>query len=62
MVSLNELCELNGSQSNSLHQACALPRAPADMAPLPEAHAEIAFDSSWEALLAGTAAAENWGD
>lgn len=54
MVSLNELCGLADPLNSSLQQACALPRSPADMAPLPEPHTDIAFDSSWEALLAGT--------
>lgn len=55
MVSLNELCDRADPLNASLRQACALPRSPADMAPLPEPHTtDVAFDSSWEALLAGT--------
>jgi hypothetical protein len=63
MISLNELCTLGDpltTSSDSLHQACAQPRTPADMTPLPEPHMEIAFDSSWEALLSGNDAVENW--
>lgn len=56
MVSLNELCDRADPLNPSLQQACALPRSPADMAPLPEPHTDVAFDSSWEALLAGTPA------
>jgi hypothetical protein len=63
MVSLNELCTRTTDSLNpSLRQACALPRAPADMAPLPEPHADIAFDSSWEALLEGSPEVMPWGD
>ncbi|GEM_PF-2820501 len=60
MITLNELCKL-ASNSNattvSLGHACALPRSPVDMRPLPEPHCEFAFDSSWEALFTGTDAA-----
>jgi hypothetical protein len=55
MVSLNELCDSAAPLNTSLRQACALPRSPADMTPLPEPHTDIAFDSSWEALLVDTA-------
>lgn len=57
MVSLSELCNLAGpldTTNSSLRQACALPRSPVDMNPLPEPHLGVSFDSSWEALLAGT--------
>lgn len=63
MISLDELCTRGDpltTTSDSLHQACALPRTPADMAPLPEPRMEVAFDSSWEALLTGNDAIENW--
>lgn len=63
MISLNELCLFGDpltTSSDALHQACALPRSPADMTPLPEPHMEIGFDSSWEALLSGNDAVENW--
>lgn len=53
MVSLNELCDRADPLNTSLRQACAWPRSPADMTPLPEPHTDIAFDSSWEALLVG---------
>lgn len=62
MVSLNELCDLADPLNSSLRQACALPRSPADMAPLPEPHTDVAFDSSWEALLTGTPAISDSGD
>lgn len=62
MVSLNELCDLAAPLNSSLQQACALPRSPADMAPLPEPHTDVAFDSSWEALLVGTPAVTKPGD
>jgi hypothetical protein len=61
MVSLNDLCNLTNPldpRTASLRQACALPRSSADMRPLPEPHAEVAFDSSWEALFAGSDAME----
>ena len=54
MLSLNELCSQADHLNPSLSQACALPRAPSDMAPLPEPHADVSFDSSWEALFEGT--------
>lgn len=64
MVSLNELCMLGDpldTSSASLHEACAQPRTAADMAPLPDPHMEVAFDSAWEALLSGNDAVNNWG-
>lgn len=57
MVTFNELCNASaelGKTSGPLHEACALPRSPADMCPLPKPHAEVAFDSSWDALLTGS--------
>lgn len=54
MVTLNQLCDasaLTGSADVSLLSACALPRTPADMAPLPVPHAEYPFDSCWETLF-----------
>lgn len=57
MYTLNDICHIaNLSENGSapLRHACASPRSAADMAPLPAPHAESAFDSSWEALLAGT--------
>lgn len=57
MVSLNELCKNTARLSTAtaaLRHACALPRSPADMCPLPEPHAELPFDSSWETLFSGT--------
>ena len=60
MVSLNELCNITAGLStttDALRQACALPRTPSDMAPLPEPDGECSFDSSWEALFTGTAEA-----
>lgn len=54
MVTLNELCNDMAGMSTAnaaLQQACALPRSPVDMRPLPEPHAEAPFDSSWETLL-----------
>jgi len=59
MVTLNELCNENsvfGSSTDPLREACALPRSPEDMKPLPLPHAEEAFDSSWESLLSGVGA------
>ena len=56
MVTLNDLCNSaleSGTATELLHQACALPRTPCDMQPLPEPHIELSFDSSWETLLAG---------
>jgi hypothetical protein len=64
MISFDELCRLGdplNTSSESLHQACSQPREAADMNPLPDPHMEIAFDSSWEALLSGNDAVENWG-
>lgn len=60
MNTLNELCtiaERTGSASFPLRQACAHPRSAADQRPLPVPNSESAFDSSWEALLPGGAAA-----
>jgi hypothetical protein len=57
MVTLDQLCSLSenlGTTTDSLRCACASPRSPVDMSPLPEPHEEFAFDSSWEALFAGT--------
>jgi hypothetical protein len=65
MITLNELCNRTaGSQttSDSLRHACALPRSPVDMAPLPEPHRESSFDSAWEALLSGTNVAAQEGE
>jgi len=65
MVSLNELCTIADplqTATESLHRACASPRTPADMNPLPDPHLDVSFDSSWEALLAGTGAVEHWGE
>lgn len=55
MVTLNELCNamsVLNTTDGPLHEACALPRLPADMRPLPEPQAEAAFDSSWEVMQA----------
>ena len=59
MKTLNDLCKSIPADdaSESLRQACALPRVPADMQPLPDPHAEAAFDSSWETLQAAADAA-----
>jgi len=57
MISLNELCDLAGPLDTTnapLRQACASPRSPVDMDPLPEPHLDVAFDSSWDVLLTGT--------
>jgi len=57
MITFDSLCSLVAIQSTSsvlLHQACTLPRSPADPMPLPLPRAEFAFDSSWEAIFAGT--------
>jgi hypothetical protein len=57
MVTLHELCSLTAelnTTSPSLREACSGPRSPVDMTPLPEPHRAFAFDSSWEALFAGT--------
>jgi hypothetical protein len=62
MVSLNELCDLPDPPNSLLRQACALPRTPSDMNPLPEPHLDALFDSSWEALLMGTSLMEKWSD
>ncbi len=56
MLTLNDLCNsalAAGTATESLRHACSLPRSGSDMSPLPEPHAESAFDSSWENLLAG---------
>jgi hypothetical protein len=65
MVTLNELCNSTsvfGSSTDPLREACALPRSPEDMKPLPLPHAEEAFDSSWETLLAGVGAEQRKDD
>ena len=57
MITFDSLCRLAAGQSASsvlLRQACTLPRSPADQMPLPLPGAEFAFDSSWEAIFAGT--------
>lgn len=56
MPTLQELCsiaERSHVAAAPLLQACASPRSVADLTPLPAAHNEAAFDSSWEVLLAG---------
>lgn len=57
MPTLHEICQIieasgDASSESPLQHACALPRSAADLTPLPEAHSEIAFDSSWDVLLA----------
>ncbi|HEY6896661.1 MAG TPA: hypothetical protein VI279_05315 [Rhodocyclaceae bacterium] len=61
MVTLDQLCSLSehlDGATDSLRCACAAPRSPVDLRPLPEPHGEFAFDSSWEALFSGTGVAE----
>ena len=65
MITFNELCNQTAglhTTSASLRQACALPRSPVDMAPLPEPHREYSFDSAWEALFAGTDVVDQQGE
>ena len=55
MKTLNELCQsvvVKDVSKGPLHEACALPRSPTDMRPLPEPQAEASFDSSWEVMSA----------
>lgn len=53
MKTLNELCQSVLAQDagkGPLHEACALPRSPTDMRPLPQPETEASFDSSWEVV------------
>ncbi|MDP1526926.1 MAG: hypothetical protein Q8M20_14020 [Rhodocyclaceae bacterium] len=55
MKTLNELCKsvlVKEASKGPLHEACALPRSPTDMHPLPEPRTEASFDSSWEVMSA----------
>lgn len=55
MKTLNELCQsvlVKDAGNGPLHEACALPRSPTDMHPLPKPWAEASFDSSWEVMSA----------
>lgn len=61
MKALNELCRSALAQNASngpLREACALPRSPADMRPLPEPQAASSFDSSWEVMQAANESAK----
>ena len=62
MPTFQEICRIieaagDASSSSPLQHACALPRSAADLTPLPEAHSEVPFDSSWDVLLAEVPAA-----